>query len=310
MSAKTMLFLMLTILAMPSMAAPMFSIQSIVSSDPALTMALGINDTGTVAGSHGTPKQGFTLTLPNSFTTMNFPGSTGTQVFDINNSGNTAGFFIDAANGIHGYLYQGGTFTSKDMPGAVVTELLGLNDTNRTVGFSGTGALLGQQAITEQSGVFTTLVLPSNVRSQATRINNAGNIVGWYMPNNTSGVGFLDVGGVISQLVFPGASLTNAWGINDNGEIVGDYTDAANVTHGFIDLGGVFTSFDVPGAGLTTIKDVNSSGQIVGWYTDSAQNIIGFVGTPITVPEPGTLALVALAGLIGIRRRPEISCCR
>jgi hypothetical protein len=92
-------------------------------------------------------------------------------------------------------------------------------------------------------------------------------------------------------------------GINDNGEIVGDYTDAANVTHGLIDVSGVFTSFDVPGAGLTTIQDVNNAGQIVGYYTDSARNIIGFVGTPTTVPEPGTFALVVLAGLVGSRRR-------
>ncbi len=186
-----MLLLVLACMPIPLMASPMFSIQPIISpGDPTHTLALGINDTSTITGSHGTPQQGFTLALPNSFTSMNFPGSVGTQVFDINNSGNTAGFYIDAGGTTHGFMNQGGSFSTVDAPGNAVTELLGINSINRTVGFSGTGALLGQQAFSEAGGAFTYLVLPSNVRSQATGINNAGNIVGWYMPDTAPALDF------------------------------------------------------------------------------------------------------------------------
>ena len=107
-------------------------------------------------------------------------------------------------------------------------------------------------------------------------------------------------------MVFPGATFTEAWGINDSGEIVGDYIDAASVQHGFVDIGGSFTSVDVPGASSILIKDVNNQGQIVGFSIDNANHIVGFVGTPVSVPEPATIALLSLglAGL-GFSRRKQ-----
>ena len=109
------------------------------------------------------------MTLPSSFTPQNFPSSTATQVFDINNAGNTAGFYVDSGGTTHGFVDIGGIFSTIDVPAMAVTELLGLNDSNRTVGFSGTGSPLGQQAFTEFGGAFTNLnpLLPANIRSQA-----------------------------------------------------------------------------------------------------------------------------------------------
>src|SRR6516225_8365396 len=66
-----------------------YHFQSIASpQDTTFTQLLGINDQGTIAGYFGSgaaghPNKGFTLTLPNTFTPENYPGSAQTQVVGI-----------------------------------------------------------------------------------------------------------------------------------------------------------------------------------------------------------------------------------
>ena len=119
-------------------------------------------------------------------------------------------------------------------------------------------------------------------------INNAGSIVGFYLPTATTSIGFLDVGGAISTIDPLGSSFTQALGISNTGEIVGFYTDALGVQHGYTDIGGVFANFDPIGSVNTTINGVNDLGQLVGFFTDANDHVIGFVATP--VPEPATFA--------------------
>lgn len=80
------------------------------------------------------------------------------------------------------------------------------------------------------------------MNSQAVGINNAGNIVGFYIPSLVTSIGFMDTGGVITQ-VDPFASIfTQALGISNSGEIVGFYTDASGNQFGYVDIGGIFTT--------------------------------------------------------------------
>lgn len=60
-----------------ALAGPIFTVQTVqFPTDPAFTQLLGINNAGTIAGFHGAATaQGFTLTVPNNFTSQNFPGS-------------------------------------------------------------------------------------------------------------------------------------------------------------------------------------------------------------------------------------------
>jgi hypothetical protein len=287
-----------------------FTVQTVqYPTDPTFTQLLGINNSGTVAGFHGgVTAQGFTLVLPNSFTTENFPGSAQTMVTGINQNGDTVGIYMDGAGNTHGFTEIGGTFTTVDDPASTVfNQGLGINSSDRTVGYYAPtqAGTTGQIAYSQFGGSFTNInaLLPANFNSQAVGINNGGNIVGFYMPTATTSIGFLDLGGVISTIDPFGSTFTQALGINNLGEIVGFYTDAMGNQHGYVDIGGVFTSFDPPGSVNTTINGLNDKGQIVGFYTDANDNVIGFVGTP--TPEPATLTLVGaglLAGL-GILRR-------
>ncbi len=268
---------------------------------------LGINDLGTIAGfDNGSVNQGFTLTLPNHFTNVIFPGSTSNQVTGINAAGDVSGFYVDTSNNTHGFTKIGGSFHTVDNPlSTVFNQALGINNSDETVGYYAPtqAGFPGDIAYSQQGGVFSDLnhLLPTNVNSQAVGINNLASpeIVGFYQPDPTTSLGFLDVGGVISTIDPFGSTFTQALGVNNLGEIVGFYVDAiTGVQHGYIDNNGVFTSFDPPGSTSTTINGLNNRGDIVGFYTDPVSDtVIGFVGAP--VPEPSTWAMM-LAGFAGL----------
>lgn len=277
--------------------------------DPAdtnFTQLLGINDSGTIAGYFGdgtiVPNNGFTLTLPGSFTAENFPGSVQTQVVGINGSGETVGFFIDAGGVTHGFTDVGGTFTGVSDPSAVgVTQLLGINSAGEAAGYyTNAGGLF--EPFTWESGMgFTAITVPGFVSAQATGVNNAGDVVGFNMTSGTTSDGFLDIGGVFTMLDFPGAPFTQALGINNNGLVVGDYIDLSGAMHGFVYNMATMTyqSVDDPnGIGTTTINGVNDLGQLVGFYVDGNDNTDGLVAS--AVPEPGSMVLTGTVLLLGI----------
>src|SRR5664279_3196940 len=115
-AALALVFFASTITAL---AGPVYIVQTVqYPTDPAFTQLLGINNAGTIAGFHGaTIAQAFTLTLPNSYTNQNFPGSSQSMATAINGAGNIAGIYIDVAGTSHGYTRIGGTFATVDAPG-------------------------------------------------------------------------------------------------------------------------------------------------------------------------------------------------
>ena len=139
---------------------------------------------------------------------------------------------------------------------------------------------------------------PEVIETEATDINNLGQVVGRYL--DTSGNhGFLYSGGVFSSfdLPFPVISL-DASGINDSGQIVGVYAQANGSEHGFLYEAGRFSPIDVPfpGAFGTAAGGVNNLGQIVGTYFDAA-GIHGFLdsgGVFSAIDVPGGRTTEAL----------------
>ena len=293
--------------------------------NPTFTQALGINDAGTITGyGNATTFDGFTLTLPpvaGNFTRLNVPGATGgTQVTGIDAAGDTVGFSISAAGVTSGFANtggQGGTFTTVFDPTFAFTQLLGISKNGDTAaGYWSTdpSGLTGQKAgfVTGGPGFASPTfiginhLLPTNDNSQATGVNDLGEVVGFYQegPNsNATFTGFTDIGGAVSKILFPGATSTQALGVNDLGEIVGDYV-SGGVMHGFLDDGGTFITLDPTGSTATTINGINDKGVVVGFYVNANGSTIGTEG--MFVPEPSTWAMMLLGfgglGFLGYRK--------
>ncbi len=282
-------------------------------SDPAFTQLLGINNSDTIAGYFGdgttVPNNGFTLTLPNSFTPENFPGSVQTQVVGINGAGDTVGFYVDSGGVTHGFQDVGNTFTTEDAPGTAFNQILGVNDARTGAGYSSADSkgLTLQRAFIESGNVFAYIdsLLPSGVlNDQATGINDANVISGFFQTASVTD-GFTLKGSTLTILSFPGSVFTEALGLNNKGQVVGAYMDAHGVTHGFVFDGTSYTSIDVPGAISTTINGINDNGHIVGFFTDANGNTIGVVGTAVPEPRTSALAAIGILSILLLKSRRE-----
>jgi probable HAF family extracellular repeat protein len=293
--------------------AQQYSFQNIAFPGDTFTQLLSINDGNVIAGYHGMDiNKGFTLTLPNlTFTSENFPGSAQTQVTGINNAGETSGFYIDAGGTNHGFLDNNGLFTTVDFPNTTFNQLLGLNNNGQSAGYFQDPNGFQHPYILQPGGTFNLLgqFIPGGASAQATDINDNGQVTGFYATAGGDN-GFLWTAGKLMTLSVPGAAITEALGLNNLGQVVGFYQNTLSSNmQGFIYSGGVFTTVDDPGAINTTINGINNFGQIVGFALVGDQtSTVGFVGSPIAVPEPSLLSLLALGStsLIGmclLRRR-------
>lgn len=232
--------------AVPALAAP-YTFQPVAVRNDNFTQLLGINNAGTIVGYHGAgtfavnPNKGFVFTQPNTFTIENFPNSAQTQVVGINNLGASVGFYVDAAGTTHGFdRSSGGVYTKVDAPNTAFNQVLGNNDQNLEVGYStiDPNGATAQQAFVQRNGSFTSLgfFMPAGTgNSQATDINNADSVSGFYVDVGGVSHGFLILGGnTFTTLDVPGATGTQALGLNDAGQVDGFYLDAQENTVGFV----------------------------------------------------------------------------
>ena len=265
------------------------------NADPTFNQLLGINDHGKIAGYFGSgepghPNQGYTLKSPygqSNYTNENFPGSVQTQVTAINNSGDTAGFWVDGNGNNFGFIEWNGVFTSYKDPhtgNGTVNQLLGINDSGIAVGFyTDAQGVNHAYKLNQKTGKFTPIVPPDGSDAIATGINDNGDIVGFvFAPDNT--VSFLLKGGHYTEFDFPNSTNTMALGVNLSDQIVGTYIDSQGNMHGFLLSSPLnhaqWKSIDDPnGIGTTTINGLNDKGQLVGFYVDSAGNTDGFLAT-------------------------------
>jgi uncharacterized membrane protein len=179
-------------------------------------------------------------------------------------------------------------FTSLDFPGSVFTTARGINDHADIVGayrvpFTPRHAMLIRKG--EYIPIAPTSIL-GVFYSEATNINDRGDITGQMVDTDGFGHGFVVTDGNVTILDVPGASETFALGINDSGLVAGywDLLDADFnylAIYGFTWKDGIFidTQISYPGAAGSAVFGINARGDLSGvWLPDFFSGIEhGFV---------------------------------
>ena len=161
------------------------------------TIPLGINNNGDFVG---------TCTLPNGdqpafssitqhVNTFAVPGATATFAYQINDTNQIMGYYIDANEVMHGFTRDsaGNLTLPIDVPGATETMLLGNNAMNWGVG-----------NYTDASGL-------------------------------THGLYFITPNNILTfDAPFSGATFTSLDGVNKNGQVVGYYVDSGGLSHALV----------------------------------------------------------------------------
>ena len=229
------------------------------------------------------------------FTTIDvpFPGTQQTFAHAINERGVIVGTYSATACQC-GFVYlKGEIFT---IP---TTLAQGINRQRHIVGVFATPE---GHSVLYAGGTFSFLDVPEAGFTQATGINDAGVIVGYYQDLSTVNHGFLYHDGTFETLDVPferTATGQRYRAINNAGTIVGVYDSPDGHQHGFVLSNGQYRSFDVPGSLSTVALGVSQRGIIVGSYQDEQNVTHGFVYNPRsghfdTVDVPGsTLTVVS-----------------
>ena len=144
-------------------------------------------------------------------------------------------------------------------------------------------------------------------QSEATDINNGGQVVGYAETTNDRAVhAFLHSGTTMIDLGALSGGDSQAQSINDVGQIVGTASVTGDVWHAFLYSGSTMTDLNTlinsPGWTLQQASGINDAGQIVGSGTIGGHTH-AFLLTP--TPEPSSMVLLIVAGisLLGYARR-------
>jgi hypothetical protein len=223
-----------------------------------------------------------------------------TDAYAVNNAGAIAGDYIDSTNVQHGMIiHSGKQLTTVDntaceaVLGTGGIAFYGLNSKVEAAGWC-ISAKTGQDiAFVYSAGKFTPVSFPKSNGTEATGINDKGDVVGLYVDSLGATHGFSKIGTKYTSIDVKGDTNTVAWGINNAGQITVYATNSSGDFDSFLLTGKTFKNIDNPKAkgGLGTIVHTPSNvGDIDGTYYNSASAEMGWLlheGKYYDVADPG-----------------------
>jgi hypothetical protein len=222
-----------------------------------------------------------------------------TDAYAVNNAGVIAGDYIDSKNVQHAMLLAGAKLTTvnnKECEAVLGTggiSFYGLNSKGEAAGWCTSSKTGLDIAYVYSAGKFTPVSFPKSDGTEATGINDKGDVVGLYLDSLGASHGFSKIGTKYTSIDVKGDTNTVAWGINNAGQITVYATNSAGDFDSYLLTGKTFKNIDNPKAkgGLGTIVHTPSNvGDIVGTYYNSASAEMGWLlhkGKYYDVADPG-----------------------
>lgn len=223
------------------------------------------------------------------FTTVDYPGSTFTDIRGINNTGQIAGY-TSVGGPTFGFIYDRGAFTPLPPPPAGFKE--------SAVAINDAGVIVGSLTVLDGSttyayyltgSTYTVIPRPGWAWTEGRGINNAGLITGYSINFDASGIISAGVGfifnpatGATTEITVPNSRLVIAHGINTAGQVVGSgqrrTVPGGNLAFLRDPATGINSYFQVNGR-PTRARGINDFGVIAGFIDEASGFTRSFVGT-------------------------------
>jgi len=214
------------------------------------------------------------------FNTINYPGSTFTDVRGINNSGHVVGYTSTDGVTNFSFLYAAGGFSP--LPASPLQpSALGINDSDVVVGGTNTTP---EQGFIYSGGSYTFFSRPGWTNTEARAVSGSGLVVGWSyetdgMGGTVSSSGFIynPATSTYTDIPIAGSPFVIAQGINNAGQVVGSAQFIGSPQQGWLrQPGGAIAFFQVD-AESTHARGINDVGLITGFVSGAVNS--AFVGT-------------------------------
>jgi probable HAF family extracellular repeat protein len=208
-----------------------------------------------------------------TYTQIDYPGSTSTYCWGINDAGDISGGYDDTSSLVHGFLLSGGSYTAINYPSAYFTAATGINNVGQIVGqySRNSGSPVSGFLYDVQTQAFSVVTFPGASNTWPVAISDAGGVVGSFFPQGGSlAQGFELAGTTYRSIAPPAAVFTLVFGITASGELAG-YVDLGGNFFNFSFNRGKYRSINIPGAFDYYGEGTNATGNaIVGSYAPSS----------------------------------------
>jgi len=201
-----------------------------------------------------------------------------TDTYGVNNAGVIVGDYVDSKSVQHGMILAGKKLTTVDnkacsaISGLGGISFYGVNSLGAVAGWCTSSKTGLDTGFVYSKGKFTPVNFPKSNGTQATGINDKGEVVGLYLDSANITHGFSKIGTKYTSISVKGGTNTVAWGVNNAGQITVYTTNSAGTFDSYLMTGTKLKKIDNPGAGTTgTIVHTPSNvGDIDGTYYDTA----------------------------------------